>query len=108
MAQVYKYNKENARRKTTTAPLKEVIDEMLDYYKLRVKFDESYIAAHWERIMGAPIASRTTQIYVKEGKLFIQLDSAPLRSELLIAKNKILTMINKAIGSDLLNEVVFL
>ncbi len=108
MAQYYQYSRENAKRKTTSSSLKEAIDEMLEFYRLRTKFDETYIAAHWEKIMGSPIAVRTTQIYVKEGKLFIALDSAPLRNELLMAKHKIITLINQEIGAELISEVVFL
>lgn len=81
---------------------------MLEFYKLRTKFDETYVAAHWEQIMGAPIAARTTKVYITEAKLYIQLDSAALRNELLMAKNKILQLINQAIGAELVNEVIFL
>jgi predicted nucleic acid-binding Zn ribbon protein len=108
MAQYYSYNRENAKRKTNASSLKEAIEDMLEFYKLRTKFDETYVAAHWEQIMGAPIAARTTKVYITEAKLYIQLDSASLRNELLMAKNKILQLINQAIGAELVNEVIFL
>ncbi|MDI9881486.1 DUF721 domain-containing protein [Flectobacillus longus] len=108
MAQYYSYNRENAKRKTSASSLKEAIEDMLEFYKLRTKFDETYVAAHWEQIMGAPIAARTTRVYITEAKLYIQLDSASLRNELLMAKNKILQLINQAIGAELVNEVIFL
>ena len=108
MAQYYSYNRENAKRKTSASSLKEAIEDMLEFYKLRTKFDETYVAAHWEQIMGAPIAARTTKVYITEAKLYIQLDSASLRNELLMAKNKILQLINQAIGAELVNEVIFL
>lgn len=108
MAKVYQYNKENARRKTGATPLKEAIEDMLEAYKIRSKFNETYIVAYWEKIMGLPIASRTTQIYIQERKLFIQLDSAPLRNELVMAKNKIVEMINKEVGQKIVDDVVFI
>lgn len=108
MSKVYHYNKENARRKTGASSLKDAIEDMLELYKIRSKFNETYIVAYWEKIMGLPIASRTTQIYIKDGKLFIQLDSAPLRNELLMAKNKIIELINKEVGEKIIQDVIFL
>jgi hypothetical protein len=61
MAQYYKFNRENVRRKTGTSSLKEAIDELLALYKLQSKFNETSIVAHWEQIMGEPIAARTMQ-----------------------------------------------
>jgi hypothetical protein len=108
LAQVYQYNRENARRKTKALPLKEAIEDMLELYKLRSKFNETYIVAYWEQIMGLPISSRTTELYIKERKLFVQLDSAPLRNELLLAKTKIISLLNKQVGEDIIDEVVFI
>ncbi|MFC0185348.1 Protein of unknown function [Pseudarcicella hirudinis] len=106
--QYYRFNKDNVRRKTGTISLKEAIDDLLNLYKLRGKYNETYIVAYWEKIMGKPIASRTSKIYVSEGKLFIQIDSAPLRSELLMAKNKIIQLINQEIGEEMIREVIFI
>ncbi len=108
MAQVYQYNRENAKRSTKALPLKQAIEDMLDLYKLRSKFNETYIVAYWEKIMGLPISSRTTQIYIQDKKLFVQLDSSPLRNELLMAKSKIVTLINKEVGEDIIEDVIFL
>lgn len=107
MAQIYQYNKENSRRTTKALPLKDVIEDMMELYKLKSKFNETYIVSYWEQIMGTVISSRTTEIYIKEQKLFIQLDSAPLRNELLLAKNKIVSMINKEVGQDIIEDVIF-
>jgi predicted nucleic acid-binding Zn ribbon protein len=108
MAQYYQFNREKSRRKTGTFTMKEAIDDLLELYRLRSRFDETYIAAHWEKIMGTPIASRTTKIFVQESKLFLEFDSAPLRSELLMAKGKIISLINKEVGRELITEVIFL
>ncbi len=108
LAQVYQYNRENSKRNNKAMPLKQAIEDMLDLYKLRSKFNETYIVAYWEQIMGRPISSRTTEIYIKDKKLFVQLDSAPLRNELLMAKSKIVTLINKEVGEEIIDDVVFI
>lgn len=108
MAQTYQYNRENAKRNNKALPLKQAIEDMLELYKLRFKFNETYIVAYWERIMGLPISSRTKEIYIKDKKLFVQIDSAPLRNELLMAKSKIVTLLNKEVGEEIIEEVVFI
>lgn len=81
---------------------------MLDRYKLKTRFDQSYVVAHWDKIMGAAIASRTKSIYIRDRKLFLQIESAPLRSELSRAKSKIIELINREMKSDLVDDVIFI
>lgn len=108
MAQYYKFNKDSASRKPGITPLKEAIDQMFSKYKLETNYNESYLAAHWERLMGKGIASRTTQVYVKNRALFLQVESAPLRNELARAKQKIIELINREVAENLIEEVVFI
>ncbi len=108
MAQYYKFDKDNARRKPGVTPLKEAIERMFSASHMKKGYDESYLTAHWEKIMGSPIATRTQRVYVKDRVLFLQIESAPLRSELLHAKKKIIELINREMKVDLIEEVVFL
>ena len=108
MAQQYRFNKENAARKPGLTPLKDAIDQMFSKYKLDTKYNETYLSAHWEQLMGKGIASRTTQVYVKDHTLFLQIESAPLRTELVRAKRKIIELINREVAENLISEVVFL
>jgi predicted nucleic acid-binding Zn ribbon protein len=95
-------------RKSDSSSLKEAIEYLLRVYKLQAKYDETYITAHWEEIMGKPIAARTQQVYVSNQKLFLKLDSAPLKKELMMAKQPLIELINKAAHQELIKEVVFL
>ena len=95
-------------RKAETSSLKEAIDELLNAYKLRGKFNETHIVSAWSRIMGPAIANRTSKIFIKNKKLYIQLNSAPLKSELSMSKSKILEILNKDVQEEVLEEVIFL
>ena len=59
-------------------------------------------------MMGSAIASRTTRLYVRESTLYIELSSAPLRSELVNAKQKVIQLVNKEVGSEVISDVVFI
>lgn len=108
MAQYYKFDKERAHRRPGVTPLKEAIERVFNSAHIKKGYDESYLTAHWEKIMGHTIASRTQKVYVRDHVLFLQIESAPLRNELVHAKKKIIELINREMKTDLINEVVFI
>ncbi len=86
--------------------LKDAIDLLLKTYKLDEKLAEKRLISSWENVMGAMIAKHTTDIYIKHKQLFVTLDSSALRNELVLAKSKIVKMLNDAVGTEVINEVV--
>jgi len=88
--------------------LKEAIDLLLETCRIKGKFQETAIVAHWEEIMGKTIASRTTELYIRDQKLFLKLSSSVLRNELQMARQKIIDLLNARAGSEVIREVVFL
>jgi predicted nucleic acid-binding Zn ribbon protein len=95
-------------RKSQTSPLKEAIQEMLEFYKIKNRFDEKQVVAFWSKLMGAPIANRTSKIFIKDKTLYVELTSAPLKNELNMSKTKILQLIEKEYGQGIINGVVIL
>lgn len=95
-------------RNTNEQTLKEVIDDLLDAYKLRGRFNQKKVIASWERIMGKTIANRTDAVFFKEHKLIIKLNSSVLREELSYSKNKIIQLINEDMGEEVVKEVVLI
>ncbi|MBP6386056.1 MAG: DUF721 domain-containing protein [Pseudarcicella sp.] len=106
--QFYKFKKVFNPRKSTAVSVGDAIEDFLASYRLKTKYNETYVSAAWEKIMGKAIASRTTKIYVFEKKLFLQIDSAPLRNELMIGKSKIVKLVNEDIGTTTILDVVFI
>lgn len=96
------------RRKSDVSTLGECIDELLGYYKLRKKFNQTSIIASWEKIMGKTVANRTEKIFFRDKTLFVKLSSSPLKQELNIAKPKVLALINNEFPQEVIEEVVFL
>jgi predicted nucleic acid-binding Zn ribbon protein len=105
---IYRFKKENASRRPGAITIGDAIGKMLDTYRLRPQFDESSVKAYWEKLVGHEIASRTNTIYVKDKILFLQLSSAPLTNELVIAKRKLIESLNKEFGYELITDIVFI
>lgn len=88
--------------------LKEAIDQMLEVYRLRRKFDETAIVASWPELMGTAIANRTTRLYISDRKLFVGLESSVIKNELMMMKSQIIKKINDKAGKEVITAIVFL
>lgn len=86
--------------------LKDAIEHLLKTYKLDDRLAEKQLISSWESVMGVMIAKHTTDIYIKHQQLYVTLDSSALRNELLLAKSKIIKMLNDSVGREVINEVV--
>jgi predicted nucleic acid-binding Zn ribbon protein len=95
-------------RKSNEQPLKDVINRLLEVYKLKDKLNEVRLIGTWEKVMGKVIAVRTKELYIKDKQLFVRLTSPALREELTFAKDKIKNMLNKEAGENVIDEVILL
>ncbi len=82
------------------------LDMMIDDLKLRSKINESRIRDGWAEIMGKPIAKYTSSVTLRDGKLYIKIDSAPLKQELNYSREKIKELFNKEFGDNVVKDVV--
>ena len=94
--------------RTAELSLKEAIEKLLHTYKLKSKVQEAHLVNAWERIMGKLIERHTRDLYIKNKKLYVKLDSAVVRQELSYARSKVLERVNEELGAGVVEEVVFL
>ncbi len=87
--------------------LKDAIGSFLKTSRLSGKLANQKIIDGWEKIMGKMIAKHTVQISIHDKKLFLHLDSAPLKQELFYSREKIIQMLNEEAGEEVIKEIVF-
>lgn len=95
-------------RRTNDKSLKEAIEQMLDVYRLRRKFDETSLIAAWPDMMGKAIANRTKEMFIRDRKLFIRIESSVIKNEMVMIRSQILDRMNERAGSKILDEIIFL
>jgi hypothetical protein len=95
-------------RKANDKSIKEAIEQMMQVYKIKRKFDETGIIAHWPNIVGKAVASRTKEIFVLDKKLFLRIESSVIKNELMVVRNQIIERVNNEANTVLIEEVVFL
>lgn len=93
--------------RTNDKPLKEAIEQLLNVYKLRRKFDETSLIAAWPELMGKAVANRTSQLYIRDRKLFIRVESSVLKNELVMIRSEIVKRMNERAGSKVLDDIIF-
>jgi predicted nucleic acid-binding Zn ribbon protein len=100
--------RDHSGRKKEVAPLQEAFEELLKAYRLKDKFDERQVIQAWPEIMGQTVAKRTSGLHVKEKKLFVTINSGPVKKELSMNRSKVLGLIEGKFGKGVIEEVVFL
>ena len=93
-------------RKKNDITIGQALDMMVDDLKLRTKLNESRIRDGWVEIMGKPIAKYTSSVSLRDGKLYIKIDSAALKQELNYSRVKIMELFNKELGAQVVKDVV--
>ncbi len=94
-------------RNSNEQPLGEVIRELLASYRLEGKLNQARVIMAWEEVTGKMISRHTQDLYIKGSKLFVKLDSPALKTELSYSKGKIIELLNKEAGGDVISDIVF-
>ncbi|MCO5937160.1 DUF721 domain-containing protein [Mucilaginibacter sp. RB4R14] len=95
-------------RKANDKSLKEAIEQMLNVYKIKRKFDETAIVTLWPDIVGKSVANRTKELFIKDKKLFLRIESSVIKHELVMMREQIIQKINDFVKTELVADIVFL
>jgi predicted nucleic acid-binding Zn ribbon protein len=93
-------------RKSTTQPINQVIRELLRELNIERKLKEVGIVSGWESMMGRMVASRTSQIYIRNRILYIHVTSSVLKNELLMMRQDIINRVNEQAGEKIIDQIV--
>jgi hypothetical protein len=86
--------------------LKAAIDKFIDHYKLRYKFDEYQITENWKELAGASIYKHTTDLYIKNNQLHIEVNSSVAKQELMFMRSRLKELINRKMGKSAITEII--
>ena len=75
--------------------LKDAIEQMMQVYKIKRRFDETGVIAAWPDLVGKSVANRTKELFIHDKKLFLRIESSVIKNELIIMREQILNKINE-------------
>lgn len=93
-------------RKKNDQPIADVLQDMIQEYRLGPQLNESRVKNLWAELMGKTISTYTSNISVRKNVLYLTILSAPLKHELSYAKDKIRDLLNGELGEEFIKEVV--
>lgn len=89
-----------------TQSMDKLVNLVLKQMGLEQKFKEREICEVWPEVVGQMIASRTKQLDVANGKLFVTFTSAVVKNEIMMVKEGLVRALNEKVGSDVVKEII--
>ena len=93
-------------RKSNTEKLGDIIKESLKDLNIDSKLKEVQLINSWEKVVGKTITRYTRNMYIKDKKLFVNVDSSVVRNELLMIKDALINALNKEVGEEIIIEII--
>lgn len=87
-------------------PLGDLIKEFYEQHRGSDYLDEIKAINSWPKVVGPFIASHTIDLSIKDGRLFVRVDSDALRSELSYSKSLLMKNLNEMVGKEMIHEIV--
>ena len=96
------------KSKSEIQPLGQAIRQLLNSYQLTTKFDEAHLLNSWEKLVGKPIAKRTKKVFIKNKVLFVEFDSSSMKHDFVLHKTKVLDLLRKEFGDQIITEIIIM
>jgi hypothetical protein len=93
-------------KRSNEVTLKEALRSWLHESHLDEKINERRLKERWPALFGKTIHQYTKNIQLRQGKLFLLVESAALRQELQYHQQKMIERINAEIAPGLVREIV--
>ncbi|MDI9311483.1 MAG: DUF721 domain-containing protein [Limnohabitans sp.] len=84
----------------------DILKEIIQTNNLEKGLNQISVADAWKNLMGNGVNNYTKDVILKGSTLYVQLTSSVLREELSYGKQKIISMINDELGSEIVKDVV--
>ncbi|MCH5326274.1 MAG: DUF721 domain-containing protein [Duncaniella sp.] len=83
-----------------------IIDDAMNRAGLSEGLNDRRAAAVWVEVVGPAINRYTLRRYVDRGVMHVYLSSAPLKSELSMNRPALIAAINKAVGAEVVTDLI--
>lgn len=91
--------------KRSVLPLDDIVNQLLRQEGLETPLNERRLIDAWETVAGATIASYTTEKFIRNQVLFVNILNPALRSELSMMKTQLVDRLNAVIGARVITDI---
>ena len=94
-------------KRTHARPLGELLQEFYNEHpELRQKILEVRVVRAWGEVLGLSVSKATRSLYVRQGILYVSVDSSVLRNELMLNRAHLVEKLNECAGAAVIREIV--
>ena len=94
-------------KRNNTEKLGDVIMQLLRQEGLETPLNQYRLIASWKDIIGPVIFKHTTNIYIKNQTLYVQLSSSVIRQELQMGREILIRNLNSHVGAQVITDIIF-
>ena len=91
--------------KRSVLPLDDIVKQLLRQEGLETPLNERRLIDAWETVAGATIARYTTEKFIRNQVLFVNILNPALRSELSMMKTQLVDRLNAVIGTRVITDI---
>ncbi len=93
-------------RRRNSESLDNVLQQVLKEQHLDGKLAEVRLIKNWADIVGPNLAAHTEKLYIRGGTLYLHVDSAIVRNELMLMRNSLVKKLNESVGLNCIRNIV--
>lgn len=91
--------------KRSVLPLDDIVNQLLRQEGLETPLNERRLIDAWDTVAGATIARYTTEKFIRNQVLFVNILNPALRSELSMMKTQLVDRLNAVIGARVITDI---
>jgi len=95
------------RRLNTPERIDKILGRTLKSLKIERRIKQETIVLNWCKVVGERISTQTIPQKVRDSILFVRVENASWRNELVFLKAKIIKELNQSVGDNVIRDIVF-
>ncbi len=88
-------------------PFSDILNESLRQWGLEMPLLQKRLIDSWEEVVGEDIGKYTGEKFIKNQTLFVKILNPALRYNLSMSRSRLVLELNKAVGSNVINNIKF-
>ncbi|MGL5682264.1 MAG: DUF721 domain-containing protein [Marinifilaceae bacterium] len=93
-------------RRKETQKIDDLVRKALRNLGLEERFTEQEVIDIWPEVVGHSIASKTQEVFMNRGTLYVKFTSAVVRNEVSMVKEGLIAALNDKVGSVVVKELI--
>lgn len=94
-------------RRKETQKISDILKEFSREGNFDQKLQETRIIKNWGEMLGPMIENSTRKIFISNRVLFVYIESPVIRHELFMIRSQIQEALNKSVGEEVIDNIVF-